>query len=115
MLTQLRRSVPTKFNTANGRAVESRSEFSRLVTAKQASAIPATQCRFRFKPSKYPLQWVKEQLEWHKTRDRVLTLNQYLAQEIRGTRIDSFHAPIGKNVCDPLLFNAASLALSFCD
>lgn len=103
MLNQLRRGVPLKFNTASVRAAETRSESSRLVTAPHAQAIPATQCRFRFKRSKYPLQWVKEQLELEDQKKHILTLNQYVAQQIRGTRIDRLHAPISKNVRMPKL------------
>lgn len=98
MLTQFSRSVASRFEGSVVGKAQLSSEHSRPVSGAHTKSVVSISCRFRIKPSKYPMSWIKEKLKQQEGQKRILTLNQYLAQTIRGTRIDHFHAPINKNV-----------------
>jgi hypothetical protein len=96
MLTQLSRSLSTKFDNASyGIAVVRPNQ--RPVTAAPTAAIPSISCRYRIKPGRYPLQFIQEKMKTEKFRKVTLTLNQYLAT-VRGTPHYGIHAPINKKV-----------------
>ena len=98
MLAQVSRSLTGRFDSTSYGTTIVRPAASRLVTAPQTPSIPVISCRFRIKRTKYPLQWVQQKLEEHKDKKNTLTLNQFLANTLRGTRIDRLHAPISKKV-----------------